>query len=67
MDTKLTLGGKTFRSRLLVGTGKYPDNQTMVRALEASGADIATRPPAIRWTRPSAPVFSPGKPGCRTW
>ncbi len=42
MDTPLTLGGKTFRSRLLVGTGKYPDYPTMVRALEASGADIVT-------------------------
>ncbi|MBF8259166.1 MAG: thiazole-phosphate synthase [Actinobacteria bacterium] len=42
MDTPLTIGGKTFRSRLLVGTGKYPDYKTMVRALEASGAEIVT-------------------------
>src|SRR4030067_493215 len=42
MDTPLTLGGKTFRSRLLVGTGKYPDYPTMVRALAASGAEIVT-------------------------
>lgn len=42
MDTPLTIGGKTFRSRLLVGTGKYPDYMTMVRALEASGAEIVT-------------------------
>ncbi len=42
MDTPLVLGGKTFRSRLLVGTGKYPDYPTMVRALEASGAEIVT-------------------------
>ena len=42
MDTPLTLGGKTFRSRLLVGTGKYPDYPTMVKALEASGAEIVT-------------------------
>ncbi|NNG48059.1 MAG: thiazole synthase [Deltaproteobacteria bacterium] len=42
MDTPLTLGGKTFRSRLLVGTGKYPDYPTMVKALEASGADLVT-------------------------
>ncbi|MEX0691595.1 MAG: thiazole synthase [Gemmatimonadales bacterium] len=38
----LTVGGRTFRSRLLVGTGKYPDMPTMVRAHEASGADIVT-------------------------
>jgi thiazole synthase len=42
MDTPLTLGGKTIRSRLLVGTGKYPDYPTMVKALEASGADLVT-------------------------
>ena len=42
MADTLTLGGRTFRSRLLVGTGKYPDYPTMVRALEASGADIVT-------------------------
>ncbi len=42
MDAPLTIGGKTFRSRLLVGTGKYPDYPTMVRALEASGAEIVT-------------------------
>lgn len=41
-DTALTIGGRTFQSRLMVGTGKYPDNATMVRAIEASGADIVT-------------------------
>ena len=38
----LKLGGRTFTSRLLVGTGKYPDYPTMQRALEASGAEIVT-------------------------
>jgi thiazole synthase len=42
MDTPLTIAGNTFRSRLLVGTGKYPDYPTMVKALEASGAEIVT-------------------------
>ena len=42
MDTPLAIAGRTFRSRLLVGTGKYPDYPTMVRALEASGAEIVT-------------------------
>ena len=41
-DTPLTIGGHTFHSRLLVGTGKYKDNATMVRALEASGAEVVT-------------------------
>jgi thiazole synthase len=41
-DTPLTIGGRTFHSRLMVGTGKYRDNETMVRAIEASGAEIVT-------------------------
>lgn len=38
----LRLGGREFRSRLIVGTGKYPDYATMQRAHEASGAQIVT-------------------------
>lgn len=41
-DAPLTVGGHTFSSRLMVGTGKYRDNDTMVRAIEASGADVVT-------------------------
>src|SRR6266702_7690084 len=41
-DTPFTIGGRTFHSRLMVGTGKYQDNETMVRAVEASGAEIVT-------------------------
>jgi thiazole synthase len=41
-DTPLVIGGRTFRSRLMVGTGKYRDNETMVRAIEASGAEVVT-------------------------
>lgn len=41
-DTPLVIAGKSFRSRLLVGTGKYPSNEVMVRAHEASGAEIIT-------------------------
>ncbi len=41
-DTPFTIGGRSFQSRLMVGTGKYRDNETMVRAIEASGADIVT-------------------------
>jgi thiazole synthase len=37
-----TLGTHTFTSRLLVGTGKYPDFPTMQRALHASGAEVVT-------------------------
>ena len=41
-DTPFTIGGRTFGSRLMVGTGKYRDNEEMIRALEASGAEIVT-------------------------
>ena len=41
-DIPFTAGGRTFASRLMVGTGKYRDNATMVRAIEASGAEIVT-------------------------
>jgi thiazole synthase len=41
-DTPFTIGGRTFRSRLMVGTGKYRTNDEMVQAIEASGAEIVT-------------------------
>jgi thiazole synthase len=41
-DAPFTVGGRTFQSRLMVGTGKYPDHDTMLRAIEASGAEIVT-------------------------
>ena len=41
-DQSLTIAGRAFRSRLMVGTGKYKDNDTMVLALDASGAEIVT-------------------------
>lgn len=41
-DTPFAIGGRTFHSRLMVGTGKYADNETMVRAVAASGAEIVT-------------------------
>jgi thiazole synthase len=42
LDGTLTIGARSFRSRLMVGTGKYRDNGEMVRAIEASGAEIVT-------------------------
>jgi thiazole synthase len=38
----LVIAGKTFSSRLIVGTGKYPSNAVMAKAHEASGADMVT-------------------------
>jgi thiazole synthase len=41
-DTPFELGGKAFRSRLIVGTGKYKDFAETKTAIEASGAQIVT-------------------------
>jgi thiazole synthase len=38
----LTIAGKTYRSRLLVGSGKYRDLEQTRAATEAAGADIIT-------------------------
>jgi thiazole synthase len=38
----LQLGGRTFRSRLILGTGKYTDLATMQAALDASGTEMVT-------------------------
>jgi thiazole synthase len=41
-DTPFAIGGRRFRSRLMVGTGKYRDTETMLQAIDASGAEIVT-------------------------
>lgn len=41
MDS-LVIAGRAFRSRLIVGTGKYKSGQETARALEASGAEMVT-------------------------
>lgn len=41
-DTPLTVAGKTYQSRLLVGTGKYKDMAETKLAIETSGAEIVT-------------------------
>jgi thiazole synthase len=38
----LVIAGRTFRSRLMLGTGKFPSNESMRDALDASGAEIVT-------------------------
>ena len=66
-DNPLTIAGKNYNSRLLVGTGKYRDLEETKLAIEASGAEIVTV--AIRRTNigqdPEKPnlldVISPDK------
>jgi thiazole synthase len=41
-DKPFTVAGRTFQSRLLVGTGKYRDMEQTRLAIEASGAEIVT-------------------------
>ncbi|QIG81211.1 sulfur carrier protein ThiS [Stakelama tenebrarum] len=41
-DDSWSVAGKTFRSRLIVGTGKYKDFEQNAAAVEASGAEIVT-------------------------
>src|SRR3989339_486304 len=49
----VTIAGKTFQSRLMVGTGKFSDFEVMRQAHIASGADIVTV--AIRRIDTAAP------------
>ena len=41
-DKPFVLAGRTYASRLLVGTGKYKDLEETRLAIEASGAEIVT-------------------------
>ena len=42
MEDKFELAGVKYRSRLIVGTGKYKDFAETKKAIEVSGADIVT-------------------------
>ena len=42
MSDSLVIAGRSFRSRLIVGTGKYKSFQETARALESSGAEMVT-------------------------
>jgi len=79
MNDALTIAGKSYSSRLLVGTGKYRDFAQTRAAVEASGAEIVTV--AIRRTNigqhrnepslldalpPSKYVYLPNTAGCYT-
>jgi thiazole synthase len=57
IDDLLTIAGRTYRSRLLTGTGKFKDLAETARATEAAGAEIVTV--AIRRTNIGQ---NPGEP-----
>ncbi|MET0268843.1 MAG: sulfur carrier protein ThiS [Sphingomonas sp.] len=59
VDDSWTVAGRTFRSRLIVGTGKYRDFAQNAAAVEASGAEIVTV--AVRRVNvsdPNAPMLT---------
>lgn len=59
VDDSWTVAGRTFRSRLIVGTGKYKDFAQNAAAVAASGAEIVTV--AVRRVNvsdPSAPMLT---------
>ena len=58
-EDRWTVAGKTFRSRLIVGTGKYKDFEQNAAAVAASGAEIVTV--AVRRVNvsdPNAPMLT---------
>ncbi len=73
-----TVAGRTFRSRLIVGTGKYRDFAENAAALEASGAEIVTvavrrvnvsdpnQPLLMDFIDPKRIVYLPNTAGCFT-
>lgn len=42
MKDNLIIAGRSFNSRLLLGTGKFPSSMIMKRAIEASGTEVVT-------------------------
>eukprot|EP00825_Cyclidium_porcatum_P044974 TRINITY_DN6722_c0_g1_i8.p1 TRINITY_DN6722_c0_g1~~TRINITY_DN6722_c0_g1_i8.p1 ORF type:complete len:212 (-),score=39.05 TRINITY_DN6722_c0_g1_i8:80-715(-) len=76
---QLTIAGKAYRSRLLVGTGKYKDFAETRAAIDASGAEIvtvavrrvnigqdATQPSLLDAIPPSRFTILPNTAGCYT-
>lgn len=79
MSDQLTIAGKTYTSRLLVGTGKYQDFAETRAAIDASGAEIITvairrtnigqnkgEPSLLEVLPPSKFTILPNTAGCYT-
>lgn len=77
-DDTWTVAGKTFTSRLIVGTGKYKDFEETARAVEASGAEMVTvavrrvnvsdrnQPILTDFLDPNKYTYLPNTAGCYT-
>jgi thiazole synthase len=78
VDKPFTLAGKTYNSRLIIGTGKYKTYEDNARALEASGAEIVTvavrrvnltdpsQPKLVDFIDPKKVTYLPNTAGCFT-
>lgn len=78
VDKPLVIAGKTFTSRLIIGTGKYKSYEDNARALEASGAEIVTvavrrvnltdpgQPKLVDFIDPKKVQYLPNTAGCFT-
>ncbi len=76
IDDPLVIAGRSYRSRLLVGTGKYKDFVETARAIEASGAEIVTvavrrvnvsdpgQPMLVDYVDPRRYTYLPNTAGC---
>jgi thiazole synthase len=65
MEDILQIGGKNYRSRLIVGTGKYKDFEETKRAIEVSGAEIVTvAVRRVNITDPNKDTILPNTAGC---
>src|SRR5438477_12756179 len=77
MSDSLVIAGKTYRSRLLIGTGKYKDFAQTREAIEASGAQIVTvairrtnigqnanEPSLLEFLPPAKFTYLPNTAGC---
>jgi thiazole synthase len=74
----LTIAGRTYRSRPIIGTGKYKSYEQNARALEASGAEIVTvavrrvnltdpdQPKLVDFIDPKKVTYLPNTAGCFT-
>ena len=77
-DKPFVVAGHTFKSRLIIGTGKYKDYAQNAAALAASGADMVTvavrrvnltdrsQPMLVDFIDPKKTVFLPNTAGCFT-
>ncbi|PXA87205.1 thiazole synthase [Caulobacter sp. D4A] len=77
-DETWTVAGRTFRSRLIVGTGKYKDYATNAAAARAAGAEIVTvavrrvnltdpsQPLLVDYVKPTEFTYLPNTAGCFT-